>query len=82
MEAIRTKFAGPTDTRGARIIATSHYGRTVFAYDHALSAGENHAAAAAAHVSARLRPRGSFALTSGSLPDGSHVHVVACTVGV
>jgi len=82
MQAIRTRFAGPTDTRGARIVATSHYGRTVFAYDYALSAGENHVAAAAAHVSARMNPCGPYALTSGTLPDGSHAHVVAVTVGV
>ena len=81
MQAIRTKFAGPTNTRGSRIIATSHYGRTVFAYDYALSAGENHAAAAAAHVSSRMNPRGPFTLTSGELAAGEHAHVVAVTVG-
>ncbi len=82
MQAIRTKFAGPTNTRGSRIIATSHYGRTVCAYDYALSAGENHAAAAAAHVSARMSPRGPFTVTSGEFAAGEHAHVVAVTVGV
>ena len=82
MQAIRTQYKGPTDTRGARIIATSHHGRTTTGYDHALSAGENHTAAAAAHVSARMDPRGPFGLTSGELAAGEHAHVVAITVGV
>jgi hypothetical protein len=81
MQAIRTKFAGPTDTRGSRILATSRYGRTTFSYDYALSAGENHAAAAAAHVTSRMSPRGPFALTSGELAAGEHAHVIAVTVG-
>jgi hypothetical protein len=81
MQAIRTQYKGPTDTRGSRIIATSHYGRTTTGYDHALSAGENHAAAAAAHVTTRMVPRGPFALTSGELAAGEHAHVVAVTMG-
>lgn len=81
MQAIRTQYKGPTDTRGSRIVATSHYGRTTFSYDHALSAGENHAAAAAAHVTSRVSPRGPFALTSGELTSGEHAHIVAITVG-
>lgn len=80
MQAIRTKFAGPTDTRGARILATSRYGRTVMPYRYELSAGENHAAAAAAHVTSRMSPRGPFALTSGELAAGEHAHIVAVTV--
>lgn len=82
MQAIRTVFKGPTDTRGARILATSRYGRTVAPYQYELSAGENHAAAAAAHVSSRMSPRGPFVLTSGELAAGEHAHVVAVAVGV
>lgn len=82
MQAIRTQYKGPTDTRGARIIATSRAGRTVTSYQYELSPGENHAAAAAAHVTARLSPRGPFALTSGELAAGEYAHVVAVTVGV
>ena len=82
MRAIRTKFAGPTDTRGSRIIATSRAGRTVMPYRYELSAGENHAAAAAAHVTARMSPRGPFSLTSGELLAGEHAHVVAVVVEV
>ena len=81
MQAIRTQYKGPTDTRGSRIVATSHYGRTVASYDHTMSAGENHAVAAAAHVSARMSPRGPFAITSGELTSDEHAHVVVVTVG-
>lgn len=82
MQAIRTQYKGPTDHRGSRIVATSRAGRTVTPYQYELSAGENHAAAAAAHVAARMSPRGPFALTSGELAAGEHAHVVAVTVGV
>ena len=81
MQAIRTQYKGPTDTRGARIVATSRYGRTVASYNHTMSAGENHAAAAAAHVSARMHPCGPFAITSGDLTSGEHAHVVAVAMG-
>lgn len=83
MQAIVTKFKGPTDTKGARIIATSYAGRTVFAYDHALDAHGNHVAAAAAHVRAKLgHHHGTPTLTSGELPDSGHAHVVTFTAGV
>lgn len=49
MLAITTKYHGPTNTRGARIVATAHDGTTkryTFAYDHSLSATQNHHSAA------------------------------------
>lgn len=49
MKAILTKYHGPTDTRGARISATDGDGnRVTVPYDHALSLGRNHDAAALA----------------------------------
>lgn len=77
MQAIRTKFAGPTNTRGSRIIATSHYGRTVFAYDYELDLDTNHARAAELHAAKAWRTDAPVTLTSGTLPDGSHAHVLA-----
>ena len=44
--AIVTKFAGPTNTRGSRIIATCQAGRKMVEYDHSLGTLENHGAAA------------------------------------
>lgn len=48
MQAIATKYHGPTNTRGARISATAHAGRIFVPYDHALNSEENHAQAALA----------------------------------
>lgn len=49
-QAITTKYAGPTNTRGSRIIVTSWMGRTVWNYDHALDSGKNHEQALLAHI--------------------------------
>ena len=50
MMIVYTRFAGPTNTQGSRIIATStHFGKggkTFHNYDHALTGEENHRAAA------------------------------------
>ncbi len=46
--AIETKFAGPTNCRGARVIAASETNRMTVSWDYALDAPANHAAAARA----------------------------------
>lgn len=46
MQAIQTKYHGPTNTKGARISARSDGGRLTVGYDHALDAEGNHKAAA------------------------------------
>lgn len=47
--AILTKYHGPTNTRGSRISATDDDGnRVTVPYDHSLSLGRNHDAAAMA----------------------------------
>ena len=48
--AIRTRFVGPTNTRGSRIIADAgdRASRVVVDYDHSLNTDDNHAAAAVA----------------------------------
>lgn len=49
MKAIRTKYNGPTDTRGSRISATDEDGnRVTVPYDHAENSNGNHDAAALA----------------------------------
>ena len=46
MQAIRTRFHGPTDTKGSRISAKNR-SRTIYVgYDHALDLIDNHRAAA------------------------------------
>lgn len=58
--SIRTKFHGPTNHRGSRIIASDDdgRGRVTVSYDHALNADENHAAAAQAWLD-RHNPYGA-----------------------
>ena len=46
MQTIRTKYHGPTNTRGSRISAQCEAGRIYVPYNYALSAYGNHAAAA------------------------------------
>lgn len=46
MQAIETRYHGPTDTRGSRISARCEAGRISIPYDHAKSADRNHDAAA------------------------------------
>jgi hypothetical protein len=78
MFAILTRYAGPTNTRGSRIIATWDGGRLSRPYDHALSAPGNHAAAAlAAFTKATDAPVAGYTRTSGTLPGGGYAHVFA-----
>jgi hypothetical protein len=46
MQAIRTRYYGPTNTRGSRIVASCEAGKVSMGYDHALNIEGNHAAAA------------------------------------
>ena len=76
MQAIRTKFAGPTSTRGSRIIATSYKARSVMPYDHELDLDDNHRRAAELHAAKSWPTDGPAQLAHGTLPDGSHAHVL------
>jgi len=70
MKAIRTRYCGPTDYRGSRIIATAEGGdrpwRVVVPYDH--GSRDPHRVAAVA-LCRKLGWHGT--LVSGGLPDGS-----------
>ena len=48
MQAIETRYCGPTDTKGARIRASCEGGSLYVSYDHALDPEENHYAAVTA----------------------------------
>ena len=48
MVAIETKYYGPTNSRGSKIIAKTTNHRLTVSYDHGLDLDENHAAAAVA----------------------------------
>lgn len=45
MQAIQTKFLGPTNTRGSRIKATCWLTSVTVSWDHSANAEENHTAA-------------------------------------
>jgi hypothetical protein len=81
--AVVTTYRGPTDTRGSRITITGGYPgsplgrpcRATVPYDYALSASENHAAAAAAFIAARHG--GPWAgVVSAAMRPGVMAHVL------
>ena len=41
MQAITIKYAGPTNTKDSRMVASAQAGRKSFSYDHALNIEEN-----------------------------------------
>jgi hypothetical protein len=45
MQAIRTRYFGPTDTRGSRIQAKAEAGALYVGFDHSLNIQDNHKAA-------------------------------------
>ncbi len=81
MQAIQTKFIGPTNTHGARIKATCEAGSTTIAYDYSIGSSEEerqHQRAAQA-LAIKLGWLGGTELlgdlVSGRLPDGTYAHV-------
>lgn len=80
MQAIRTKYIGPTDTKGARIKATAQAGSVTIPYPHEMSGMHCHAAAAAALIDKLDFPRGEY--DGGQLPDGSYCFVLRGSGGI
>lgn len=80
MQAIQTKFLGPTNHKPARIKATCDAGTVTVSWDYGLSHVCNHEAAAKA-LGRKLEAGtiGGDVLTCrtvcGCLPDGSYAHV-------
>lgn len=69
MKAIRTRYKGPTDCRGSRIIATDDDGnRVTVPYRHELSGAAAHAVAARALV--EKMGWGPCTMIAGGLHDG------------
>ena len=84
MQAIITKFLGPTNTRGARIKAAAMRGSITISYDHAIESEANHVAAAQAlkekfqfEDPAEHRAHSYWVqpTVTGTLPDGTYAHV-------
>ncbi len=74
MQAIQTKYLGPTDKRNARIVARAPAKRITVPWDHDLSPEDNHRNAARV-LASKLQWFGNW--SSGVLADGSSVHT--CT---
>lgn len=77
MQTITTTYAGPTNTKGGRIMVKSWLKNKAFAWDHALNSEANHKAAAQALVDALNADRVKNAqgyqwviIAAGSMPDG------------
>ena len=72
MQAIITKFHGPTNTRGARISATAWAGRVSIPYPHELNQEEGHEKAARALMAKFGWLKGKeFKLHCGGSPDAT-----------
>lgn len=78
MQTITTTYAGPTNTKGSRIMVKSWLKNKAFAWDHALNSEANHRAAAQALVDALNADRVKSGyddyqwviIAAGSMPDG------------
>lgn len=73
MKAIVTKYHGPTDHHGARIVATAEgVPRLTVSWSPRLGDVENHREAAAALI---IRQGWAGEFVTGCLPDGRYAHV-------
>lgn len=78
MKAIQTKYYGPTDTTGSRIVASCDGGRITMGYDHALDSDGNHRKAAELLARKLGWTRGDTSdMHSGYLKPCTHVHVIS-----
>lgn len=68
MQAITTKYLGPTNNRGARVKAKCQAGSVTIAWDHSKDSDENHDAAAKA-LAVKLGWLGVW--HGGALPDAT-----------
>ena len=80
MQAIQTKYYGPTNTRGSRFKATCAAHSVTVGYDYSLNIDDNHKAACKALQEAMAKRGGDHWLkpmVSGCLKDGTYAHVFA-----
>ena len=69
-QAITTKFAGPTDTQGSRVIARCQAKRLIVPWGDELSVEKNHELAAEL-LAESLGWLDGWHLVGGALPDGT-----------
>lgn len=74
MQAIRTRFLGPTNTKGARIVVEAFAGRKVYNWHYGSSDEENHKLAA---IKFAISKNWLYSkMHGGQLKDGSYVFVM------
>jgi hypothetical protein len=73
MQAIQTKYLGPTNVKGARIKAISQAKSRIYSWEHGLSADDNHKLAAQSLAKELGWDYGVW--HGGQLPDASSVWV-------
>lgn len=72
MQAIITKYIGPSNVRGSRIKATAQAGSVTIGYRYELNTEENHRAAA---EKLAARYGWEWCHVSGQLPNHDYCHV-------
>ena len=78
MQAIHTRYLPATNVKGSRIKAESAAGSITIGYPH--ESNEPHVTAALALMD-KLQWHGRFGIISGTLKDGSGVHVLVLKQG-
>ncbi len=83
MQAITTKFLGPTNTKGSRIKATCWLMSVTVSWDHALNVEDNHNIAIDELVERMNRERSNkdnsgtwHVVAVGSLADGGYAAII------
>jgi hypothetical protein len=75
MQAIQTKFLGATNHRGSRVKAIAAAGSVTLSWDYAKTTEDNHRAAANALMEKLDWNWGPVTMSTGTLKDGTFVHV-------
>jgi hypothetical protein len=70
MQAIVTRYLGPTNFKGSRVKATAQAGSVTVGYDDALNSEDNHRRAAGKLMAKYGWSEHSEIVGSGELPDG------------
>lgn len=73
MQAIQTKFIGPTNTKGSRVKATCWLGSVTVSWDHSQDSESNHREAIAAMVNKLNSGRGADSYKWEGVALGSSV---------
>lgn len=70
IQAVTTRFAGPTNHRGSRVLVRAQAGCMIVSWDHALGVEENHEAAAKAYLQKMGWDKFDGTWHGGALPEG------------